>query len=346
MEKLLVCLIAAFWWGLFYLFFSRDRSRYRNCYLLIAALLHSVLVLLMLSGSYMFEVFVALVIVALLAILIVPFFLIQNGIVMIRREGKSLSNLLSLFFGILIGVGELTTIFTVFTIVMVMNDNTAYVDLLNVLGLPFILISISVIYLSLSFLIFMIYVLFLQIVPKKRDFDYVIIHGAGLLEGDKVSKLLSDRIDKAIDVYHKDPTPPILIPSGGQGTDETVSEARAMADYLLSKGIPREKIILEDRSVNTYENLLNSKKIIKERADGSYIALVTSNYHVYRALRHCRKIGLECTGIGSRVAFYYWPSALIREYIAVHAEPKHLVMFIAGWLLCIVPVLYLLLGGA
>ena len=226
---------------------------------------------------------------------------------------------------------------------MVMNDYDAYIAILNVAGLPFILISISIIYLSLSFLIFMIYVLFLQIVPKKRDFDYVIIHGAGLLEGNRVSKLLSDRIDKAIEVYHKDPTPPVMIPSGGQGTDETVSEARAMADYLLSKGIPEEKIIPEDKSTTTYENLLNSKSIIDGRADGHYIALVTSNYHVYRALRHCRKIGLECTGIGSRVAFYYWPSALIREYIAVHAEPKHLVMFIAGWLACILPILYVFL---
>ena len=106
MEKLIVCLIAAFWWGLFYLFFTKDRSRYRNCYLLIVALLHSILVLLMLSGSYMFDVFMALIITFLVAILIVPFFLIQNGIVMIRREGKSLANLLSLFFGILIGIGS------------------------------------------------------------------------------------------------------------------------------------------------------------------------------------------------------------------------------------------------
>ena len=53
---------------------------------------------------------------------------------------------------------------------------------------------------------------------------------------------------------------------------------------------------------------------------------------MYRALRYCRKIGLKCTGIGSHVAFYYWPSALIREYIAIHCEPKHAVIFAAGWL--------------
>ena len=71
-----------------------------------------------------------------------------------------------------------------------------------------------------------------------------------------------------------------------------------------------------------------------------YTALVSSNYHVYRALRYCREVGLECTGIGSHVAFYYWPSALIREYIAIHAEKKHLILFLAGWLSCIAVLLY------
>jgi uncharacterized SAM-binding protein YcdF (DUF218 family) len=110
-------------------------------------------------------------------------------------------------------------------------------------------------------------------------------------------------------------------------------EAAAMAAYLREKGIPEDRIIMEDRSATTMENLQFSKKIIDERKGGRYTALVTSNYHVYRALRYCRKIGLECTGIGSRVAMYYWPSALIREYIAVHAERKHLLTFLAGWIL-------------
>jgi uncharacterized SAM-binding protein YcdF (DUF218 family) len=194
-------------------------------------------------------------------------------------------------------------------------------------------ISLSVIYISVSFLIFMFYSVFLMIIPRRSNFDYVIIHGAGLIDGNKVSKLLADRIDKAIDVYKKDPTPTVLIPSGGKGKDELMPEAAAMAAYLREKGIPEDRIIMEDRSATTMENLQFSKKIIDERKGGRYTALVTSNYHVYRALRYCRKIGLECTGIGSRVAMYYWPSALIREYIAVHAERKHLLTFLAGWIL-------------
>lgn len=69
-------------------------------------------------------------------------------------------------------------------------------------------------------------------IPRKRDFDYVIIHGSGLIHGNEVSKLLAGRIDKALEVYHKDPTPPVLIPSGGQGGDETIAEGDAMAQYI------------------------------------------------------------------------------------------------------------------
>jgi uncharacterized SAM-binding protein YcdF (DUF218 family) len=91
------------------------------------------------------------------------------------------------------------------------------------------------------------------------------------------------------------------------------------------------------------ENLENCKKLIDGMEGRKYTTLVTSNYHVYRALRYCRKIGLECTGIGSHVAFYYWPSALIREFVAIHNEKKDFIMFVAGWILwMILPMLYAL----
>ncbi|MBR3250216.1 MAG: YdcF family protein [Erysipelotrichaceae bacterium] len=335
--------ISLFFWFLFYVCFSRDRSRYRNSYLPFLALSSTLLALLLSTDSYINGVVVMLLLLIFLAILIVPFFLIHNGIVMIKNEGHSLPNLLSLFFGITIGLGEIATFLVVAMAVMSDTKDEQILSFIKVAGTPLIFVSVSVIYLSVSFLIFMLYTLFLQIIPKKKDFDYVIIHGSGLLDGNRVSKLLSDRIDKALDIYHKDPTPPILIPSGGKGADETVSEASAMADYIKGKDIPEDKIIIEDESKTTYENLLNSKKIIDAKEGNKYTALVTSNYHVYRALRHARKVGLKCTGIGSHVAFYYWPSALIREYIAVHAEKKHLFILILGWLICLAPFVYGLL---
>ena len=323
-------MVSLFCWAFIVFAFSRDRSRYRNCYFLFIALVSLVPFLLSLSGPYVGEAAAVMINVVLLALLIVPFFLIHNGIVMIRREGRHLSQLLSLALGILILVGE-----AAFVIAMIEAPAKESYD-----RSPWILIcmlfSATVIYGSVSFLIFMIYTLFLQIIPIKKDFDYVIIHGAGLLNGQRVSKLLKDRLDKAIEVYRKDPTPPKLIPSGGQGSDETISEAEAMKAYLMEQGIPENDILLENESKTTYENLLNSKKIMDIIEGRKYTALVTSNYHVYRALRYCRKIGLQCNGIGSHVALYYWPSALIREFIAIHAEKKHAVLFFAGWIACMV----------
>ena len=273
---------------------------------------------------------------AVLVLLILPFFLVCNGVVMILREGRHIANLLSLGLGILILIGEAATFAAVFMREFAGSYWHEGSPLIGIRILS-VFVGVSVMYVSAAFVVFMLYCVFLQIIPKKRDFDYVIIHGAGLLEGYRVSKLLSDRLDKAIEVYRKDPTPPVLIPSGGKGSDEKISEAEAMERYLLQKGIPAEKIIREDQSATTFENPENSKAIIDAQTGSRYTALVTSNYHVYRALRYCRKIGLKCVGIGSHTAIYYWPSALIREFIAVHAEKKHLFYLIAGWVLCMLP---------
>ena len=324
-------------WILFWLMFRKDRSRYRNCYALSLALLSFFPLIVSVAGDRRETVILAIAFAVLAVILVVPFFLIFNGIVTIRREGRHPSQMLSLALGLAILAGEF----------IVWMGLTRYIrtgglePLIPRAFLPMVcaLFCVSVIYISLSFLIFMIYVVFLQIIPRKKDFDYVIIHGSGLLNGDRVPKLLQDRLDKAIEVYRSDPSPTVLIPSGGRGADEKISEAEAMKRYLLSKGIPEKDIITEDRSTTTLENLKFSREILDAGEGRKYTALVTSNYHVYRALRYCRKIGLKCTGIGSHVAFYYWPSALIREYIAVHTETKHAVLLVLGWLFFIAPVL-------
>ena len=320
-------------WALFAISFVMDRSRYRNCYFLFFALASTVVALVQATGKYRATVTVILFNIGFLLLLLAPVFLIINGVLMIRREGHGLSNLLSLIFGILIAIGELATYIAIVIAETAGPGPNMANDLYQISRFSLFL-SVSVIYVSVSFVIFMLYTIFLQIIPRKRDFDYVIIHGAGLLGGSRVSKLLSDRLDKAIEVYQKDPTPPVMIPSGGKGPDETISEAEAMEGYLLKKGIPANKIIREDRSTTTYENLENSKEIILAREGSKYTVLVTSNYHVYRALRYCRKIGLVCTGVGSHVALYFWPSALIREFIAIHAEKKHLMISVAGWIIC------------
>ncbi|MDD5922488.1 MAG: YdcF family protein [Eubacteriales bacterium] len=201
------------------------------------------------------------------------------------------------------------------------------------------LLMVMVMYLSATFLIFVFYCMFLQMIPVRRDFDYVIIHGAGLRKDGTVTKLLAERCDKAIAIYQRDPTPPYLIPSEGQGSDEVCSEANAMRRYLMEKGIPEDKILMEDKSAMTMENIINSRDLIMARPGRKYTALVTSNYHVYRAMRYARKAGIKAVGIGAHVASYFWPSAVIREFAAVHREKKHLVLYLIGYLIVILPLL-------
>ncbi len=328
---LITLLFTLIFWGMFYYSFSKDRSRYRNCYLLFFALLSLIPFVINLSGDQAAEVMLTTSLLILSALLIVPFFLIHNGIVMIKNEGLCAAHLLSLALGIAVLVGEILVAYNVIIYSWAFGLEAQALYFHSPVFLVTSLIAVTVIYGSISFVIFMIYSVFLMIIPRSKDFDYVIIHGAGLIDGEKVSRLLQERLDKAILVYRKDPSPTKLIPSGGKGSDESISEAEAMKRYLLEQGIPESDILMEDKSTTTLENLQFSKNIIESREGRKYTALVTSNYHVYRALRYCRRVGLKCKGIGSHVAFYYWPSALIREFIAVHSEKKHAILFALGW---------------
>ncbi len=108
----------------------------------------------------------------------------------------------------------------------------------------------------------------------------------------------------------------IFVPSGGQGSDEIMPEARAIGNYLLSKGIPEDRIIVEDRSLNTEENFRYSYELIKERKADHKIAYSTTNYHVFRAGAIASLQGIAAEGIGSTTKAYFWINAFIREYIA------------------------------
>ena len=332
-EYAIPCLVL---WGIFWASAALDRSRFRNCIYLLLAAASTAPFICSLSGEHFAGTAKALSLLLFLVLLSVPFILIANGVIMYKREGRSLANQLSLLLGIAVAVGEICTLlFYVFPYYWA--EDTARFVTAGMKAL--LLISLTVTYGSLIFVGFMCYTVLLQMIPRKRDFDYIIIHGSGLIRGKEVSKLLSDRIDKAIEVYRLDPTKPIMIPAGGRGRDEEISEAEAMEGYLLAHGIPQEHIIREDRSGTTRENLIFSRKIIESREGSRYTALVTSNYHVWRALSICRDLDFECTGIGAHVAPYYWPSAVIREFVALISTKKHLLVFAAGWVLCVFPLM-------
>ncbi|MBR3277536.1 MAG: YdcF family protein [Lachnospiraceae bacterium] len=153
------------------------------------------------------------------------------------------------------------------------------------------------------------------------DKDYIIIHGCQIRKDGTLTKLLQSRADRAIEFaeMQKKATGKdiIFIPSGGKGTDEVISEAQAIANYLLSIGIPESSIILEDKSTNTYENFRNSMEIIKASGKKApKIAFATTNYHVFRAGLLATRLKMKAEGIGSKTKSYFWVNAFIREFIA------------------------------
>ena len=311
-------------------------QRYFNSLLLMAALF---VTMIFVSGFFGEEVrpyfLLACFLLVMLALLLVPVMLIINGIQMIRRESLSVSHLLSLGLGIVVGIGEIATVIYVLSL-----SNTIGIDAAN----PWILlVAMTVFYFSFLVLSFVLYSVFIQLIPHRMNINYVIIHGCGLAGGERMTRLLSNRVDRAISIYEKCRVKPILIPSGGQGPDEKLSEAQAMKNYLLSRGIPEKSILTEDRSATTKENLIRSKEIIDSRGGAKKTALVSSNYHVYRCLRLARETGLKCTGIGADVALYFWPSALIREFIAVFVTKPFFIWVLIGYILFVSPLLFSLI---
>lgn len=242
--------------------------------------------------------------------------LVFNGRTMIRNEGLSLSHLLAPIVG---GIPVLI----VFALIALALVGFVGGEGPTAIGAVMFTGAVAVYgYLLWIAWCTIPYGVLYTLTRKTSNPEFIIIHGSGLIDGN-VPPLLASRLDKAIEVYNAGGGRATLIPSGGQGDDEPRPEAWAMAEYLMSKGIPADKIVPEDQSTTTYENLRNSKLIIEKRSEyPGQVIFVTSNYHVFRTALIARKVGLKAHGIGSSTARYYLPSAIIREFIAITAMYK------------------------
>ena len=128
-------------------------------------------------------------------------------------------------------MGVVILLFFVFMWIRVGFVTTDYNHWINI---PVIFIIYTYIIFGFAFVGFMMYSCVYLWLPKKQHYDFIIIHGAGLLDGERVTPLLKRRIDKAVQAFHQSKNPHIrLIASGGQGSDEKISEAQAMYNYLV-----------------------------------------------------------------------------------------------------------------
>lgn len=134
--------------------------------------------------------------------------------------------------------------------------------------------------------------------------DYIIVLGA-LVRGEEPSLSMIERTQAALDYMNAHPDTVVIV-SGGQGDMEDISEAEAMHRWLVDNGADESRILLEDRSTSTQENLVFSFDIIRQRGDdpAKATAVVTSEYHIYRAQLLGRDLGVELGGISAHTTYF------------------------------------------
>lgn len=152
--------------------------------------------------------------------------------------------------------------------------------------------------------------------------DIMIILGCQVLEtGPSVT--LQDRLDKSLEYLIENPDM-IVITSGGQGSNEPMTEAKAMADYLIERGIAAEQIYQEGNSSNTHQNLTYSIHLMEEEGLVGDVMIVSSGFHLPRARMLWKRVGgEEISQLGAPVTdpyaqklnFYREPLALVKSFV-------------------------------
>lgn len=135
------------------------------------------------------------------------------------------------------------------------------------------------------------------------------------VRGDEPSLSLIKRVDAAYKFLLFNPES-VAILSGGQGKDENISEAQCMQQFLYARGISKDRLILEDRSTSTDENIRFSLQIIETLYLDRNVAIATSEYHQKRAANICKKYGLNSTPVSSKTKWTLLPTFLLRELFA------------------------------
>lgn len=158
-----------------------------------------------------------------------------------------------------------------------------------------------------------------QIISQMRQespqgLDYIIILGAAV-RGENPTSPLQLRMEKALEYLNSNPGT-IAIATGGTGRNADISEAECIRRYLVGNGIAPERILLEEKARDTQENIRNSFAMIPD--ENASVGVVTSNFHVYRALLICRLEGHEgVCGVPARAYLTLGIHYTVREFFGV-----------------------------
>ncbi|EAC2629124.1 YdcF family protein [Listeria monocytogenes] len=175
---------------------------------------------------------------------------------------------------------------------------------------------ISIILIALGFIYLLIVAAFMFSGTRAKpsdNADTVLILGAKV-NGDPAepAEVLKERLDAAVTYLNENPTMQVVV-SGGQGEDESASEASVMEEYLVNKGITRSRIKIENKSRRTEENI----KYSKEKFNLGKTVIVTSDYHMYRALMLAKRQWLDASGLPAKSRSVIKIKNMMRETLSI-----------------------------
>lgn len=212
-------------------------------------------------------------------------------------------------------------IFDLLVIVLVSNYNS-----MQLINKRLKLISMSLIIIVLvSVTILSLFIIsdFKGSFQEEEKYDFIIIMGDAV-QGTKIPKRLSNRLDKGIEIYLKKKA--MIIVSGGKGPGEDIAEADAMKQYLVDRGIPTSDIIVENQSDSTKQNLVNIERLLANYTTEfpmPALIIVSSNYHLFRINFLAEYYGLRFDTIPSDTPSNVFIRAFVREWFAIANDLRY-----------------------
>ena len=252
-------------------------------------------------------------------ILVFSLALCVSNLSLIRHEGKRLVNLLGILLSFLLLSGEaFLFLFEIFVPEAARQHIAA--------ALPVSLFAAVFLYFECMIVGAIIAGVVVVRYEPEHNKDFLIILGCGLRSDGTPTPILRGRIDRALAFAQKQKAETgrdiIFVTSGGQGPDEVCSESESMKRYLLEHGVAEDRILEENQSRSTFENMQFSKKKILERSSEGRIAFSTTNYHVFRSGLYARRVKMRAVGMGAPTRWYFWPNAWVRELVGLVTDHR------------------------
>ena len=242
---------------------------------------------------------------------------VWRTIMMILGYICAVIGILSIVYGTIMAFGAHGTMFfMIWYVIGVLFIATGIIHI-KAVHLPVVVMIIFRIFFTALFILFITVEGFIIAKFNEKagtDVDYLIVAGAQVY-ADGPSRVLKFRLDTAAE-YLKVHTCTICIVTGGKGSNEVRPEAEVMADYLMANGIGKSRILIENRSTTTTENMINAAAMYN--STDSSTAIVTNNFHLFRSMRIAKKQGINnICGIAAGSTPLYLPNNLLREFCGV-----------------------------